>query len=99
MAFIQVTSAEMRAKADELELLNSEFKTKVEALTSTEGELSSMWEGDAKTAFHNSFNADKGQMDTFYNAIANYVATLRQIAAEYDRAEATNAQTASSRTY
>ena len=99
MAEIRVTSAELRRKADELKNLNNQFKSKVGDLKSYEQSLTSMWEGDAKTAFHNAFNKDQIQWNNFYNLIEQYIITLRNIATEYDNKESLNANIASSRSY
>lgn len=99
MAEIRVTSAELRRKADELKNLNSQFKAKVEDLTNCEGSLASMWEGDAKNAFHTAFNNDKIQWNNFHTLIEQYIVTLNNIAAEYDNKEALNANIASQRKY
>ena len=99
MAQIRVTSAELRRKADELKNLSNQFKTKVGDLTTCEQNLASMWEGDAKTAFHAAFNRDKIQWNNFHTLIQQYIVTLQNIAAEYDRKEAMNASIASRRNY
>ena len=99
MAEIRVTSAELRRKADELKNLNSQFRAKVEDLTNCEGSLASMWEGDAKNAFHTAFNNDKIQWNNFHTLIEQYIVTLNNIAAEYDNKEAINTNIASSRKY
>lgn len=99
MAEIRVTSAELRRKAEELKNLNSQFKTKVGDLTTCEESLASMWEGDAKTAFHAAFNKDKIQWNNFHTLIEQYIVTLNRIAEEYDRKEAMNANIASARKY
>ncbi len=96
---IRVSAAEMLAKADELENLNNQFKTQIDALEATEGTLIGMWEGETKEAFHTAFHNDKVQLTNFYNAIKLYVLSLRQIAARYQQAEATNMETATARTY
>ena len=99
MAEIRVTSAQLRGKADELKNLNSQFRSKVEELVNYEGSLSSMWEGDAKNAFHTAFNNDKVQWNNFHTLIEQYIVTLNNIAAEYDQREAQNAQIAAQRRY
>jgi WXG100 family type VII secretion target len=99
MALIQVTSAKLRAEAEKLKTYNGNFKNQVNSLESLEGELNSMWEGDAKVAFHTSFQSDKVQMDNFYNAIEKYIQSLLVIAAKYEQAESTNTETAKSRNY
>ncbi len=99
MAEIMVTSASLEAKATELETFNNDLKTLIEQLSTDEQTLSGMWEGDARNAFHASFERDKAQVYSFYHAIASYVNALRTIAKEYNKAEATNVQTATQRKY
>lgn len=99
MAEIKVTAAQLKAKATELQDLNNNFKKRVEALEETETTLVGMWEGDAKDAFHKAFTNDKTQMNNFYNAIAQYVRVMEEIAAKYGQAEATNVNTANERKY
>ena len=53
-----------------------------------------MWEGEAKTAFHNAFNADVAQMDEFRNVITQFSKSLENIASEYESKEAMNIQMA-----
>lgn len=99
MAAFQVTSSELKAKANELRDLNAQFKTQVGNLESQEGSLLTMWEGEAKKAFDTAFKNDKSQMDNFYNLIEQYCVALENIAAKYDMAEAQNVSTAQTRTY
>ncbi len=99
MALIQVTATELRTKAGELRDLNAKFKTQVSNLEGDEQNLASMWEGEAKNAFHTAFNNDKAQMDNFYNLIEQYCVTLENIATKYEIAESQNAETAATRTY
>lgn len=99
MGLIQVSAAELRAKAAELRDLDSQFKTQVGNLESQEQVLVSMWEGEARDAFNTAFNNDKTQMDNFYNLIEQYCAALENIATKYEIAESQNAQTAGTRTY
>jgi len=99
MALIQVTASQLRSKAGELRNLNAQFKSQTSSLESQEQVLGSMWEGEAKTAFHTAFTNDKTQMDNFYNLIEQYCQALENIATKYDIAENQNVQTASTRTY
>ena len=110
MAEILTTSAQLRSKAEELSNINAKFKQQVDQLESTETALVSMWEGDSKEAFHGAFNNDKvplryrssaesEQMHNFYNAIAQYVSALNQIATNYDNAEKANVEVGTTRTY
>lgn len=99
MAELKVTAAQLMAKAEELQNLNQTFKAKVDSLEETELALSGMWDGDAKEAFHKAFTSDKIQMTNFYNAIAQYVQVMQQIAAKYNEAEGRNVETANARNY
>lgn len=99
MAEFRVTSRELRSKASELRQLNSQFKKAVEEMTATEQQLVGMWDGDAKDAFHNAYNNDKSQMDTFYQTIERYCQALENNASKYETAEQKNLNTASTRSY
>lgn len=99
MAEIRVTAAQLKAKAEELTGLNNQLKTNVNELESCEQNLSAMWEGQAKDAFHQAFSNDKIQMTNFSTLIEKYVYTLTGIATEYERVEAINTETASTRSY
>ena len=97
MAEFTVTASELNTKAAELERLNNQLNQKIEALQTEEGSLKTMWEGDAKEAFSNSFNQDKAKMMLFHTEIGKYIQALRVIAAKYEVAERTNVATASSK--
>lgn len=99
MGLIRVTSAELKSKAESLTALNSTFKTNVSELETAEQNLNSMWEGEARDAFHQAFNNDKVQMNNFSMLIEKYVAALLNIAAKYEQAENVNVGTASTRNY
>lgn len=99
MALMRVTAAQLKAKAEELTNLNNSLKTNVSELESCEQNLASMWEGQAKDAFHQAFSNDKIQMTNFSTLIEKYVYTLLTIAAKYEQAENINVDTASTRKY
>ncbi|MCD8197447.1 MAG: WXG100 family type VII secretion target [Lachnospiraceae bacterium] len=99
MALIRVTATQLKAQAEELRTLNSQYKDQVTELETCETNLASMWEGEARDAFHNAFNSDKTQMTNFYTLIEQYVAKLLTIAAKYEQAEATNQEIATVRNY
>ena len=90
---------ELIAKANELKSLNEQFKARIGELEATEGNLRTMWEGEANDAFHTAFTNDKIQMTNFYNAIEVYIVRLLEIAAKYQQAEAVNTEIATNRTY
>lgn len=99
MAAFKVTTATLVSKANELTNLNGRFKSETEQLVTSESSLNSMWDGEANTAFHNAFTADKAKMDEFYNLIVQYVEKLNAIATRYTQTEQANTEIASSRTY
>ncbi len=99
MAAFTVTASQLKSAAGELRSLNGQFKSTVGNLESQEGALLTMWDGEAKDAFHNAFISDKGQMDNFYNLIEQYCGTLESIADKYALAEQQNVSTAQSRSY
>lgn len=99
MAEFMVTAATLAAKAEELASINNNFKGQIEKLCTDESALSSMWEGAARTAFHNAFEHDKNEMYEFYNAIVTYANALSEIAKKYAEAESRNTDTATTRKY
>lgn len=99
MAEIQVTSSTLRSKAEELNGLNERFRTEVNALIEEENTLRGQFEGQASDAFHAAFARDMTQMQNFYNAIAQYIQKLVEIAGKYEEAEAKNVSTATTRKY
>lgn len=99
MAGFTVTFQQLKTQAENLNQLNESFHSNVNELESMEVQLTGMWEGAAKDAFHNAFNNDKIQMDNFHNAITAYVQRLLEIAAKYLEAENINVETAMTRKY
>ena len=99
MAEIFVTASQLYSKAEELEQLNATLLSKVEELESQEANLSGMWEGEAKDAFHTAFSNDKTQMSNFYNWVTQYVAKVKEAAENYSVAESKNTQIANERNY
>lgn len=99
MAEILVTASELTSKAGTLRTYNQNFKKNISDLEQQESKLISMWDGEAKNAFHKAFTNDKQQWDNFYNLIEQYCLKLEEIAKRYQKAEAENTNTASTRTY
>jgi len=97
MSFIQVTAEELRNRANELQGLNSRFQTEIENLLSCQSNLNTMWEGEAKEAFNQAFQKDKGTMDSFKSAIDQYIQALLTIASRYEEAEKKNLSMATTR--
>ena len=99
MAQILVTPTELRTTATSLREQNANFKTQVAQLEGAESSLNSQWSGAAHDAFHASFMNDKAFMDKFIAEIEKYCYTLEQIAAEYEKAESLNVDTAMTKSY
>ena len=99
MSFYQVTSSELRARAEEMRNLNSRFKSEEEALRGYEQNLKTMWEGEANEVFHAAFTHDASSMDLFHDAVEQYIEALLVIAERYEIAERKNAEMARNRTY
>ena len=96
---IQVSTSQLRSKANELKSKNNAFKTYYNNLQNTQQRLSGMWEGDAKKAFETAFHKDIVQMQNFHDLIEKYVQALLQIAQKYETAERKNTSTAITRKY
>lgn len=99
MSFFEVTSGEIKSKANELSQYNQQFKSKAGELTEKEGSLISMWEGAAKDSFHQAYMHDQGQMDIFSQLIDKYVEALYMIAQKYEEAERKAVELATARNY
>jgi len=99
MSFYQVTSGELRRRAEEMRGLNSRFKSEEENLRASEANLKTMWEGEANEVFHSAFVHDASAMDMFYDTVEQYIAALLVIAERYEIAERKNAEIARARNY
>ena len=99
MAEFNITLSELVNKANQLSELNQTFKGQVSSMSDIENGLNGMWEGEARSTFHNAFAQDVNQMGTFYNAVAKYVETLLNTAAKYQEAEMRNVEIGKTRSY
>lgn len=99
MAMIRVTAARLRDAAENLRNLNTQFRSSTQELSGKEQSLQSMWDGQAKEAFHGAFMRDSEQMEAFYQLIEKYIQTLLEIATRYEQAEARDAEIAGTRSY
>ncbi|WP_031547546.1 WXG100 family type VII secretion target [Oribacterium sp. FC2011] len=97
MSMFRVNAGILRNQAEQLSTLNESFKTQISNLNDKENALLNMWEGEARNAFHTAFQNDKAQFDVFYQGIKNFITTLENDAAEYEKAEAQNLSTAQTR--
>jgi|InofroStandDraft_1065614.scaffolds.fasta_scaffold35817_3 WXG100 family type VII secretion target len=99
MAQIRVTASQVRSAATSLRDYNQNFSVQVQKLQDSEGSLNSMWEGQAKEAFHIAFTSDKEYMEQFHTLVTKYCEALDNIAIEYENAEKLNTETAKARNF
>lgn len=97
MALIQVTSSDLKAAAEEIRQLNSQFHTQVENLVAQQQRLNGQWEGEAHDTFNMAFNTDKVKWEQFHAQVEEYALAIDQIAAEYAQKEGMNVTIASER--
>lgn len=90
MGQIEITAAQVRAKAEELSNQNSQLKAQITLLEETEQSLGGMWDGEAKLAFHSAFERDKAQLLNFYTTMQQYITALQNAAIRYEQAESQN---------
>lgn len=83
----RVNPQELVKQAQELQSLNERFKAEVSTMTEKEQALSSMWEGEARNAFHNAYAVDVEKFQNFYNGIVRFIEALSNAAQEYVKAE------------
>lgn len=94
---IRVTTQELRNKANELESLNTAFRSDVMGLRDDEMQLAQSYEGDAQKQFHIQFTNDMEKFDRFYQTIQQFIQQLRADADNYDKTEAMNVSIAATR--
>ena len=90
MSMFRVSSSELRQKAEQLEQMNTQFKSAVESLGNQEQSLAAMWEGEAQKAYASRFKALDGDMAQIQLKINEHVTDLNEMAETYKRAETFN---------
>ena len=96
---IQVTPKTLRSKADELRSQNKTLRTQIDQFRSQANSLNGMWEGAARSSFHQAFLNDIAQMGTFQKMVMIYVGALGTIYNKYVEAENRNIDLAVTRNY
>ena len=94
---IQVTSATVTTKKNNLKTLNAKFKSQLSDMDTTEKQLITMWDGDAATAFNKSYATDTLKMEALYNAVNEYCTALEKIVKQYETSEKKNVSIAKKR--
>ncbi|MBE5942183.1 MAG: WXG100 family type VII secretion target [Lachnospiraceae bacterium] len=96
---IQLTQSALAKKKNELETLNTQLKSQIKDMNSTEKSLMGMWEGDAAKAFDAAYDKDGQSFEKFTDLVTKYVGALESIMKLYEKAEQKNIQTAKKRSY
>lgn len=99
MSDFKVTTSVLMTQSEQLLELNTRYKSHIDNLVTSEGNLNSMWDGEANEAFHAAFENDKVKMFRFAELINEYAERLKIIAENYEKAEQANTEIASSRSY
>ena len=96
---IKVETAKLRSAASQFSSTSSQVKNATNAMTQAINQLSgAVWSGDAATAYVSKFNGLNDEIAKIDKMVQEHVQDLNDMAAEYDRAESENRQTASSLT-
>jgi len=90
MSQMIVSSGQLATKRDELNNLIESLEKAKEEYMSAEKSMSAKWEGEAKTAFDNSFTTNMQKIETFVNGARTYVQALDNIIREYETTELKN---------
>ena len=99
MAEIRLTSSQLRGKKENLLQLNQNFLEIMNGLDEAVAALDACWEGEAKDAFRQAYQRDRGQMDTFHALIGQYTQRMEEITLKYEETERRSAALAGERTY
>lgn len=96
---IKVETSKLRSAASQFSTTSGQIKNATNAMTQAINQLTgSVWSGEAATAYINKFNGLNDEIAKIDKMINEHVQDLNDMAAEYDRAENENRQTASALT-
>jgi len=87
MAINKVNTQGMRAAANDIEQMASEYTQQVTMLYSVGQELDGMWDGDASDTFKAQLGQDQPRFEALNTVVRQYTEALRNNAESYDRAE------------
>lgn len=85
--YLKVTPAALQAKSGEFDQNRAIIRNLIEQMNSKVGGISSHWQGDASTAYQNSYNGLRDDIDRLDRMIAEHVRDLNEMAAIYSKAE------------
>lgn len=92
---LKVTPEKLISAADEFSTCGQAVSSNTQQMTSLVTGLSSVWSGEAATAYKNKFNELQDDINRFNKMIQEHVTDLQEMARVYDKAN-TTAQEASS---
>ena len=84
---IEVNTSTLRNDVSRINTEISGLKKDVRQLRTTAQQLSSMWEGSAKTAFIAAVNDDIGRLEELINAIDKFTGKTDDARSEYEKCE------------
>lgn len=87
MAGTEVLTGKMMDVAKSVEDIAGRYRTSVNKLYQIGGEIDQMWEGEASDKFVATLGNDRPRFDALAKMLDDYVATLRNDAAIYGKAE------------
>ena len=94
---IKVEPTKLRAAASQFSSTSGQIKNATNSMTQAIHQLTgTVWSGNAATAYISKFNGLNDEIAKIDKMIQEHVDDLNKMAAEYDRAESENRQTASS---
>ncbi len=88
----EVTAGQLKKQRQELESLNSKFKTNIDKLNEYAQAVISSWEGEASSAFNKKFAVEKEKMTTLHSTVIEYVQAIDTIISNYSDAEKRNVE-------
>ena len=91
-----VTPEEMESTANNLEGVQGQVDNITQQMLEEARNLTSVWEGDAATAYVNKFNTLEDDMQKMRNMLRQHLDDLREMAGLYRRAEELNESEAQS---
>lgn len=88
----EVTAGELKKQRQELESLNSKFKTNIDKLNEYAQAVTNSWEGEASSAFNKKFAIEEKKMTTLHSTVIKYVHAIDTIISNYSDAEKRNVE-------
>lgn len=88
--FLKVTPEKLLQTSGEFSLLGSQMKNLTGEMLSLVKSLSSVWSGEAASAYGNRFDSLSPDMEKLYRMVQEHVQDLQEMAGQYQTAESGN---------